>query len=324
MIREDISSPAQSTQTSTHVNAEGGLDRQIDWMRIIPFILLHLSCLAVFFVGFSWFAVAVMIAFYLLRMFAITAFYHRYFSHKAFKTSRTVQFIFALIGVMSTQNGPLWWAAHHRNHHRYADKAGDLHSPRDGFWYSHMGWFLNKQNYATQEHLVKDWIRFPELKWLDRYSVLVSVLTAVSFWIVGSVLEHTVPSLGTNGLQLLVWGFLISTVLLTHVTLTINSFAHRFGFRTYLTQDDSRNNWFLAIITLGEGWHNNHHFCPASVRQGFVWWQIDLSFYVLKVMSYLGLVWDLVPIPPKAFRAQSIQSIAAQSTSQTSPTDSIK
>jgi stearoyl-CoA desaturase (delta-9 desaturase) len=280
---------------------EPTLDRQIDWVRIVPFILLHLSCLAVFFVGVSWFAVVVMVVFYLLRMFAITAFYHRYFSHKAFKTSRPVQFFFALIGVMSTQNGPLWWAAHHRYHHRHADKEGDLHSPRDGFWYSHMGWFLNKQNFATQEHLVKDWIRFPELKWLDRHSVLVSVMTAASFWIIGSALAHFAPSLKTNGIQLFVWGFLISTVLLTHVTLTINSFAHRFGFRTYDTQDDSRNNWFLALITLGEGWHNNHHFCPASVRQGFVWWQIDISYYVLRMMAAVGLIWDLVPIPKKAF-----------------------
>lgn len=309
-MHKDISPPLDSVSSSdisTNMPRENAaLDRDIDWLRIIPFVLMHVGCLAVFFVGFSWFAFAVMLGFYLLRMFAITAFFHRYFSHKAFKTSRTVQFIFALIGTMSTQNGPLWWAAHHRYHHRHADKEGDLHSPRDGFWYSHMGWFLNKQNHATQEHLVKDWIKYPELRWLDRHSILVSVLTGTSFWLVGSVLAHAAPSLGTNGPQLFVWGFLLSTVVLTHITLTINSFAHRFGFRTYPTQDDSRNNWFLAIITLGEGWHNNHHFCPASVRQGFVWWQIDFSFYVLKMMESVGLVWDLVPIPGKAFRKQSM------------------
>ena len=306
MTIKDISSSQESQHSDVLKSTEPHLDRQIDWVRIIPFILLHISCLAVFFVGFSWFAFIVMIGFYLLRMFAITAFFHRYFSHKAFKTSRAVQFFFALIGVMSTQNGPLWWAAHHRYHHRHADEPNDLHSPRHGFWYSHMGWFLNKQNFSTQEHLVKDWLKYPELRWLDRHSVLVSVLTAASFWVIGSILAHVAPSLGTNGLQLFVWGFLISTVLLTHITLTINSFAHRFGFRTYPTQDDSRNNWFLAIITLGEGWHNNHHFCPASVRQGFVWWQIDLSFYVLRLMAMVGLVWDLVPIPEKAFRDQNI------------------
>jgi stearoyl-CoA desaturase (delta-9 desaturase) len=242
-----------------------------------------------------------MVVFYVIRMFAITAFYHRYFSHKAFKTSRILQFIFALIGVMSTQNGPLWWAGHHRHHHRHADQIGDLHSPRDGFWYSHMGWFLNKRNYATPEHLVKDWITYPELRWLDRHSVLVSILTAMGVWFLGYLLSLYAPQLHTSGLQLFVWGFVLSTVLLTHVTLTINSFAHRYGFRTYQTKDESRNNWFLAIITLGEGWHNNHHFCPASVRQGFVWWQIDISFYVLKLMAACGLIWDLVPIPSKAF-----------------------
>lgn len=277
------------------------LDREIDWLRITPFVLMHVACLAVFFIDFSWFAVAVMAAFYLLRMFAITAFYHRYFSHKAFKTSRPLQFLFALIGVMSTQNGPLWWAAHHRHHHRHADQPQDLHSPRHGFWYSHMGWFLNRQNLATREELVRDWLRYPELRWLDRHSVLVSVLTAFSFWLVGELLARTQPQLHTSGMQLLVWGFLMSTVLLTHVTLTINSVAHRFGFRTYATRDDSRNNWFLALLTLGEGWHNNHHFCPASARQGFVWWQIDISYYVLRLMAAVGLVWDLVPVPAKAF-----------------------
>lgn len=277
------------------------LDREVDWFRIIPFILLHVACVAVFFVDFSWFAVAVMFGFYLLRMFAITAFYHRYFSHKAFKTSRAVQFIFAVIGVMSTQNGPLWWSAHHRHHHRHADQPEDLHSPRHGFWYSHMGWFLNRRNYATQEHLVKDWMKYPELRWLDRHSVLVSVLTGFGFWVAGELLARYQPSLQTSGMQLLVWGFLVSTVLLTHVTLTINSFAHRFGYRTYDTRDDSRNNWFLAILTLGEGWHNNHHFHAASVRQGFLWWQIDISYYVLRLMAALGLVWDLVPVPAKAY-----------------------
>lgn len=277
------------------------LDREVDWLRIIPFMLMHVACIAVFFVDFSWFAVTVMLGFYLLRMFAITAFYHRYFSHKAFKTSRVMQFIFAVIGVMSTQNGPLWWSAHHRHHHRHADQPEDLHSPRHGFWYSHMGWFLNRRNYATQEHLVKDWIKYPELRWLDRHSVLVSVLTGFAFWVTGELLARYQPSLGTSGMQLLVWGFLVSTVLLTHVTLTINSFAHRFGYRTYETRDDSRNNWFLAILTLGEGWHNNHHFHAASVRQGFHWWQIDISYYVLRLMAALGLVWDLVPVPAKAY-----------------------
>jgi stearoyl-CoA desaturase (Delta-9 desaturase) len=300
MIVKDIP-PSIHAEEKQSIEVESTIDRRIDWVRIIPFIMLHVACLAVFFVGVSWFAVAVMFAFYFLRMFAITAFYHRYFSHKSFKTSRALQFFFALVGVMSTQNGPLWWAAHHRHHHRNADQPTDLHSPRDGFWYSHMGWFLNKKNYSTQEHLVKDWIKFPELRWLDRHSVVVSVLTLLSFWLVGSLLAHFAPSLQTNGPQLVVWGFLISTVLLTHATLTINSFAHRFGFRTYPTQDDSRNNWFLALITLGEGWHNNHHFCPASVRQGFVWWQIDVSYYLLRMMAAVGLVWDLVPIPQKAF-----------------------
>lgn len=280
--------------------------QQIQWLRILPFIVLHLACLLALWVGVSTFAILFMLVFYVLRMFAITAFYHRYFSHKTFETSRILQFIFALLGTMSSQRGPLWWTAHHRHHHHHADQAADKHSPQHGFWHSHMGWFLNKQNVYTDKRLIKDWLKYPELIWLDRFSMPIVVLTAIAIYLLGHWLAVHYPSLNTSGLQLLVWGFVISTVLVIHATLMINSMAHRYGSRDFSTNDDSRNNFWLALITLGEGWHNNHHFYAGSVRQGFYWWQIDISYYLLKLLAWCGLVWNLKPVPARVYAARQL------------------
>lgn len=294
--------------------------QKIQWLRIIPFILLHLSCLAVFWVGVSWFAVIFMLLFYVIRMFAITAFFHRYLSHKTFQTSRFVQFLFSLIGTMSAQRGPLWWAAHHRYHHRHTDTEQDPHSSTRGFWYSHVGWFLNDYNFATRKEVIKDWLKYPELVWLDRFSLIVVLLTAGSIYALGEWLAISAPQLGTSGLQLLVWGFVISTVLLIHATLCINSLAHHYGSRDFDTNDHSCNNLFLSIITLGEGWHNNHHFYAGSTRQGFYWWQIDVTFYLLKVMSWFGLVWGLKPIPQRVYSVSKIARRKQQHLAKTSDT----
>jgi stearoyl-CoA desaturase (delta-9 desaturase) len=281
--------------------------RRVDWLRIVPFIGLHLACLAAFFVGVSTTAIVVFLGSYFLRMFAITAFYHRYFSHRTFRTSRPVQFLFALIGASATQRGPLWWAAHHRHHHRHADTEGDVHAPRHGFWWSHMGWFLCRENFETRAEQIPDLIEYPELRWLDRYDLLVPVIYAAAMFLLGVALDVLAPGLGTSGWQLLVWGYFISTVTLIHVTLTINSLAHVWGSRRYATRDDSRNNFFLALLTLGEGWHNNHHHFPGSARQGFYWWEIDVSYYLLRVMSWMGLVRGLKPVPDKIREARRIR-----------------
>jgi stearoyl-CoA desaturase (delta-9 desaturase) len=267
---------------------------RIDWLRVAPFLGLHLACLGVFWVGVSAAALWTAAALYALRMFAITGFYHRYFSHRAFRTSRALQFAFALLGAASVQRGPLWWAAHHRHHHRHADTEFDVHSPRHGFWRSHMGWFLTARNFGTDLEAVRDLGRFPELRWLDRFDILVPVLLAAMLYGFGAWLG---PAHGTSGAQMLVWGFFVSTVVLFHVTVTINSLAHRWGRRRFATSDDSRNNWLLALLTFGEGWHNNHHHFPGSVRQGFAWWEIDLTWYLLRAMAALGLVWDLKSMP---------------------------
>ncbi|HAO24318.1 MULTISPECIES: acyl-CoA desaturase [unclassified Methylophaga] len=269
----------------------------IDWLRVIPFLVLHLACLAVFFVGISAVAVLMAVALYLIRMFAITAFYHRYFAHKSFKTTRPVQFLFALIGASATQRGPLWWAAHHRQHHRHADQPADPHSPKQGFFWSHMGWFLSGKHYQADYKLIPDWQRFSELRWLDRYDLAVPVLLALALFILGVLLEKYFPGSGTSGWQMLVWGYFISTVVLLHATLLINSMAHCLGKKRYQTADESRNNLFLALLTLGEGWHNNHHHYPASARQGFYWWEVDISYYILKLMQKSGLIWDVRTVP---------------------------
>ncbi len=285
-------------------DSEAGLDELIksensgvDWFRIMPFIALHVMCLGVVWVGWSWIAVAVAAALYLVRMFAITGFYHRYFSHKTFSTGRLWQFIFAVFGNSSVQRGPLWWAAHHRHHHRYADQDEDPHSPsRYGFWYSHIGWLTTRTNFPTRMEYVGDWAKYPELIWINRFDSVIPILLAIALFVLGESLAVYGPGLGTNGPQMLVWGFFISTVALFHATSTINSLDHMIGTRRYNTPDTSRNNLTLALITLGEGWHNNHHHYAITARQGFYWWEIDPTYYLLVLLSWLGIIKDLRPI----------------------------
>ena len=283
--------------TSGEVDDGPDADR-VDWLRAVPFIGLHLACLTVFWVGVSPVAIAVAVALYAVRMFALTGFYHRYFSHRTFRTSRAMQFVFALIGASSVQRGPLWWAAHHRNHHRHTETELDPHSPTvHGFWRSHVLWFLTPRGFRTHWERIPDLAAYPELRWLDRYDTLVPVLLAGALYGLGALLESTAPQLGTSGGQMLVWGFFVSTVVLFHATVTINSLSHVYGSRRFDTRDDSRNNLWLALITFGEGWHNNHHFFPGTARQGFRWWEIDLTWYGLRAMAAVGLVRDLKPIP---------------------------
>lgn len=274
--------------------------RRIDLVRIVPFIALHLACLGVIWVGWSPVAVLTAVALYLVRMFAITAFYHRYFAHRTFETSRVAQFCFAALGASSAQRGPLWWAAHHRVHHRRSDLPGDPHSPKlFGFWWAHCLWFLARANFRTRREEIKDLVRFPELVWLDRFDAAAPLALFGALFAAGALLQAYAPGLGTDGPQMLVWG-IVSTVVLYHGTFTINSLAHVFGRRRFETADTSRNSFLLALITLGEGWHNNHHRFPGTVRQGLRWWEIDVSWYALVVLSWLGIVRDLRPVPAAA------------------------
>jgi stearoyl-CoA desaturase (delta-9 desaturase) len=282
---------------------------RIDWLRAIPFIAMHVACIGVIWVGVSSVALLVAALLYAVRMFALTGFYHRYFSHRAFRTSRSVQFVFAAIGAMCVQRGPLWWAAHHRHHHRHTDTPQDMHSPRQhGFLWAHMGWFLTPRGFHTDWEAIPDFRRFPELRLIDRFDLLMPVLLAVALYALGDWLGGSHPAFGTSGAQMLVWGFFVSTIVLFHATVTINSLAHQFGSRRFETNDDSRNNWLLALITFGEGWHNNHHRFPGAARQGFRWWEFDLTWYLLRSMAALGLVSDLKPVPAAILAAHAARS----------------
>jgi stearoyl-CoA desaturase (delta-9 desaturase) len=273
---------------------------RIAWARIWAFLLLQATCALVFVVGWSPIAVIVCVALYLVRMFGITAFYHRYFSHRTFRAGRAMQFVGALLGAAATQRGPLWWAAHHRKHHRFSDTEQDAHSPHaHGFWWSHIGWIAARRNYKTDLTQVPDLARFPELRWLDRNDLVVPFALLAAMLGLGEALATWAPSLGTNALQMGVWGFCISTTLLFHGTASINSLAHMLGRRVWPTKDKSKNSFVLALLTLGEGWHNNHHWCPGTVRQGFRWWEIDCSYYVLRLLAAFGLVSDLHPVPAR-------------------------
>ncbi|MEE8524586.1 MAG: acyl-CoA desaturase, partial [Thermoanaerobaculia bacterium] len=245
------------------------------------------TCLAALWTGVTRTTVAIAIGLFLLRMFAVTAGYHRYFSHRSFKTSRPFQFLLAFVAQSSAQQGALWWAAKHRQHHRHSDTELDVHSPRHrGFWFAHLGWIFSRSRKVADYSMIPDLTRYPELRWLDRHHRVPALALAVAVFLAA----------GWPGL---IVGFFCSTVAVYHCTFFINSLAHVVGRQRYVTGDDSRNNWWLALITLGEGWHNNHHHYQASTRQGFRWWEVDFTFYGLKALSWLGVVWDL-KAPPEA------------------------
>jgi stearoyl-CoA desaturase (delta-9 desaturase) len=253
----------------------------------IPFALVHMAAFGALWTGFPAYAVWMAVALYVIRMWAVTAAYHRYFSHRSYKTSRFGQFMLAFLAQTSAQRGALWWAAIHRHHHLHSDTPEDVHSPRHhGFFYSHVGWIFNHNNWKPDYGTIRDLAQYPELRWLDRFYLLPAVVLAAGCFVFG----------GWAGLFV---GFFLSTVVLYHGTFAINSMAHEVGNQRYLTGDDSRNHWFLALVTLGEGWHNNHHHYQSSTRQGFRWWEIDITYYVLKVMSWFRLVRDLRE-PPAA------------------------
>lgn len=275
---------------------------KMDFDRLVPFLILHLGCLGVIWVGWSPVAVIAAVLLYFIRMFAVTALYHRYFCHRAFKTSRGWQFFFALLGLTAIQRGPLWWASVHRHHHAHSDEEHDAHSPvYKGFLWSHVGWLTSSRNFPTDYSRVRDLAKYPELVFLNRFDLIGPALLFVFLYGLGWSLSVWAPGLGTNGWQMVIWGFFISTVFLFHATCAVNSFAHTLGSKRFDTGDESRNSLLLALITLGEGWHNNHHHYQASARQGFYWWEIDISYYVLRVMAAAGIVRDLKPVPSRVY-----------------------
>jgi stearoyl-CoA desaturase (Delta-9 desaturase) len=256
----------------------------------VPFVIVHLTCFAAIWTGITWEALAICIVLYWVRIFAIGAGYHRYFSHRAYSTSRAFQLILAVLSQSTAQKSVLWWASKHRHHHLHSDTEHDVHSPRHtGFLYSHVGWIFHRRHDKADLTKIGDFTCYPELMWLYRYELAPAIALGFLCFLVG----------GWSGL---VVGFFWSTVLVYHATFCINSLAHVRGSQRYLTADDSRNNWLLAVFTMGEGWHNNHHAYQSSVRQGFKVWEIDPTFYLLKVLSWLRVVWDLKTPPPSVLR----------------------
>lgn len=273
------------------------MTKQIE--KRIPFVLIHISMVLVFTVPFSWLLVVICLLSTYFRLFGITAGFHRYFSHRSFKTSRWFQFILALIGTTAAQLGPLWWAAHHRHHHRFSDTKNDTHSPvQNGFFHAHFAWLFEEKNKTIQTHYINDLLRFPELNFIERFYYGFVALYAVFIYGLGYLVESSFPQSQLTAYSIFIYGFLLSTVFLYHLTFSINSLMHLVGKRVYQTTDDSRNHFLLALLTLGEAWHNNHHRYPLSERQGFTWWQIDITHYILKFFEKLGLIWD-IKTPPK-------------------------
>jgi stearoyl-CoA desaturase (delta-9 desaturase) len=266
---------------------------------IVPLILVHLACGLVFVVGWSRAALTLFLVTSALQLFGITAGYHRLLAHRSFKTSRSFQFVLTLFGTLAAQNGPRWWVGHHRHHHRYPDDETDVHSPRAGFFWSHMGWLFSPLCVPTRRELVTDLDQFSELRFLDRYGYGVVMGYALLSYLLGDVWRRVDPSAGVSGGQLVVWGSIVSTVFVYHSVWSANSFCHRFGTRRFPTRDDSRNNLLVSLVTLGDGWHHNHHYCPYSVRHGFRWWELDINYLILKLLAWVGVVWDL-RLPPKA------------------------
>jgi stearoyl-CoA desaturase (delta-9 desaturase) len=230
-------------------------------------------------------------------MFSITAFYHRYFSHRTFKTSRIVQFIGAFTACSSGQRGPLWWAAHHRRHHKHSDTDEDVHSPHTrGIFWSHTLWFMTDYAVPTFLKEIPDLIKFKELRFLNRYDWIPLIVLAITCYFLPD-LKWFATLTGLSNMQSLMWGFFVPTIVLYHATFAVNSITHLFGKRKFNTDDESKNNWLIAIFAFGEGWHNNHHFFPGSARQGFFKGEFDITYYGLKILSLFGLVRDLRPVP---------------------------
>ena len=278
-----MSNAAQQPQPTTHRQEFSAPDGWLTRTHVVSRTVywgIHAAALLAFYVGAPLEAVALCVATYAVRVFGITGGYHRYFAHKSFKTGRVFQFVLAWLACSATQKGPLWWAGTHRRHHRYADAPGDPHSPREGFYYAHQGWVFDDRWEGTPVEAMREFTQYPELVWLNKYHWVPPLVLALLCYAIG-------------GIAGLVWGFAVSTTLLWHATYSVNSVAHVFGRRRYETNDTSRNNWLIALLTFGEGWHNNHHYYMASARQGFFWWEVDMTWYILLGLSKLGIVSDL-------------------------------
>lgn len=261
-------------------------------LTMVVFWIVQASAILVFFVPFSAGLLLLWAVSHFLRAIGLTLAFHRYFAHRSFQMNRIARFVWAFIGTAAMQKGPLWWAGHHVNHHRFADREGDPHSPMvSGFYYAHIGWFLNDAKHDTLERnnpVIRDFSKFPEIRFLSDYFFVPPILLALAMYLIG-------------GMPWLVWGFCLPTVTLAHSTFAINTVNHLFGSRRFDTIDESRNNPITAIFAAGEGWHNNHHRYQRAARNGFYWWEFDPTWYCIRLMQLLGLAWDVQPVPERIY-----------------------
>jgi stearoyl-CoA desaturase (Delta-9 desaturase) len=261
-------------------------------LQIVIFWTVQVSALLIFAVPFRWAFVAVWAASHFLRAIGLTLAFHRYFAHRAFKMNRVARFVWTWIGTSAMQKGPMWWAGHHVNHHKYADRDGDPHSPMvSGVYYAHIGWFLNDTRHDKLEPnnpVIRDFSRVPEIAFIEKYFFLPPLLLAIAMFAIG-------------GFPLLIWGFCLPTMTLAHATFAINTVNHMFGSRRFETVDESRNNPLTALFAVGEGWHNNHHRYQRAARNGFYWWEFDPTWYVIRAMKAVGLAWDVQAVPKRIY-----------------------
>ena len=256
-------------------------DRQrVNWLVTIILALVHTGAVAALFL-FNWraFASAVLLV-WIATGFGISLGYHRLHTHRSYKVPRLLEYFFAVCGTVTLEGGPIFWVAVHRIHHQKSDQPGDPHSPREGAWWSHMGWILFGEAKHNNTRLMAKYA--PDLAkdrfyvWLNDYHWIPPVIVGLMLLVVG-------------GLPMFLWGGCLRTVVGLHATWAVNSVTHLWGSRRFATRDDSRNNWWVALFTFGEGWHNNHHAHPSSARHGLAWYELDISWITIKFLKHLGV-----------------------------------
>ena len=262
-------------------------------LSLSPLLAVHFALVAIPFVEFTWWSVLAIFVVTRIVGLGVTVGLHRYFSHHSFKTSRGFQFLLAFAGCTALQKGPLWWAIHHRLHHRHSDRPDDPHSPVvSGFWYGHVGWLFSRDLMNPDPTVVRDLTRYPELVWLDRFWMLPGLLLAATAYAL----------LGMNGL---LYGYCLSVVFVFQVTFAVNSIGHLWGPQRDATGEGSRNNMLLGYLAMGDGWHNNHHRAPSSARHGFAWYELDIAYQFIKFLNLVGLAWDVKQPPTSIMRTPS-------------------
>jgi fatty-acid desaturase len=276
---------------------------RLNWPSILWIGLIHAGILLAPFT-FSWSGLAVCLSLYLLTIIGVTTGFHRLLTHRSFQTPRAVEYLLTVLGCLATQGGALQWVATHRAHHAHPDEAGDPHSPRDGGWWAHMLWWMSfdpiLDDPAQRKRYIRDLIRDPVHRFLNHCQAPLQVALAITLFLFGELW-------GGLGLSWLVWGIFVRAVLTSHATWFVNSATHRWGYRSHATKDNSTNLWWVGLVCCGEGWHNNHHACPRSARHGLRWWEVDLTYVLIRLLSFVRLTWQ-IHVPGRIIRAQSDKS----------------